>query len=55
MSESLTVPPFAVVSGAQVQRALQGREKQVVELVEATYLVHAAGDTVNVLALDRDF
>jgi len=47
MSESLTVPPFAVVSGAQVQRALQGREKQVVELVEATYLVHAAGDTVN--------
>ena len=41
------VPSFAVVSGAQVQRALQGREKQVVELVEATYLVHAAGDTVN--------
>lgn len=44
---SAVVPPFAVVPGAQVQRALQGREKQVVELVEATYLVHAAGDTVN--------
>jgi 2,3-diaminopropionate biosynthesis protein SbnB len=41
------VPSFAVVPGAQVQRALQGREKQVVELVEATYLVHADGDTVN--------
>ena len=44
---ALTVPPFAVVPGAQVQQALRGREKQVVELVEATYLVHAAGDTVN--------
>ena len=41
------VPPFAVVPGAQVQRALQGREKEVVELVGATYLLHAAGDTVN--------
>ncbi|TWF79067.1 ornithine cyclodeaminase [Pseudonocardia hierapolitana] len=41
------VPPFAVISGAQVQRALQGREKQVVELVEATYRLHGAGDSVN--------
>lgn len=44
---SAAVPSFAVVPGAQVQRALQGREKQVVELVEATYLVHAGGDTAN--------
>jgi N-[(2S)-2-amino-2-carboxyethyl]-L-glutamate dehydrogenase len=41
------VPPFAVISGAQVQRALRGREKQVVELVEATYRLHGAGDSVN--------
>ncbi|MGY1642998.1 2,3-diaminopropionate biosynthesis protein SbnB [Geodermatophilus sp. SYSU D00703] len=41
------VPPFAVVPGAQVQEALRGREKQVVELVEATYRVHGAGDSVN--------
>ncbi|GAA5110567.1 2,3-diaminopropionate biosynthesis protein SbnB [Pseudonocardia adelaidensis] len=41
------VPPFAVISGAQVQRALQGREKQVVELVEATYRLHGSGDSVN--------
>lgn len=41
------VPSFAVISGAQVQRALQGREKQVVELVEATYRLHGAGDSVN--------
>ena len=43
----ITVPPFAVISGAQVQRALHGREKRLVELVEATYRVHGAGDSVN--------
>jgi 2,3-diaminopropionate biosynthesis protein SbnB len=41
------VPPFAVISGAHVQRALRGREKQVMELVEATYRLHGAGDSVN--------
>ncbi|WP_406425318.1 2,3-diaminopropionate biosynthesis protein SbnB [Streptomyces sp. NBC_01589] len=43
----IAVPPFAVISGAQVQRALHGREKRIVELVEATYRVHGAGDSVN--------
>ena len=43
----VTVPPFAVISGAQVQQALQGREREIVELVEATYRVHGAGDSVN--------
>jgi ornithine cyclodeaminase len=43
----VAVPPFAVVPGGQVQRALAGREKPVVELVEATYRWHAAGDSVN--------
>jgi ornithine cyclodeaminase len=47
MSESITVPPFAVISGAQVQDALRGREQQVVELVEATYRLHSAGESVN--------
>jgi N-[(2S)-2-amino-2-carboxyethyl]-L-glutamate dehydrogenase len=47
MSEPITVPPFAVISGAQVQRALQERENQIVELVEATYRLHSAGDSVN--------
>jgi N-[(2S)-2-amino-2-carboxyethyl]-L-glutamate dehydrogenase len=41
------VPPFAVIGGAQVQRALLGRETQIVELVEATYRLHGAGDSVN--------
>ncbi|MFF3737944.1 2,3-diaminopropionate biosynthesis protein SbnB [Streptomyces sp. NPDC002566] len=41
------VPPFAVVPGAQVRDALRGREKQIVELVEAVYRLHDAGDTVN--------
>jgi ornithine cyclodeaminase len=43
----VTVPPFAVISGAQVQHALQGREKEIVKLVEATYRLHGAGDSVN--------
>jgi N-[(2S)-2-amino-2-carboxyethyl]-L-glutamate dehydrogenase len=43
----VAAPPFAVISGAQVQRALQGRERQVVELVEAVYRLHGAGDSVN--------
>ena len=41
------VPPFAVISGGQVQRVLQGREKEIVELVETTYRLHGAGDSVN--------
>jgi len=45
--EPVGVPPFSVISGAQVQQALQGRENQVTELVEATYRLHGAGDSVN--------
>jgi N-[(2S)-2-amino-2-carboxyethyl]-L-glutamate dehydrogenase len=43
----LTVPPFAVIPGGQVQQVLAGRERQVAELVEATYRLHGAGDSVN--------
>jgi 2,3-diaminopropionate biosynthesis protein SbnB len=46
-AERATVPQFAVISGAQVQRVLQGREKEMVELVADTYQLHGAGDTVN--------
>ena len=41
------VPSFSVISGAQVRQALHGREKQIIELVEATYRLHGAGDSVN--------
>jgi N-[(2S)-2-amino-2-carboxyethyl]-L-glutamate dehydrogenase len=41
------VPPFAVVPGAQVREALAGREREVVRIVEETYLLHARGGTVN--------
>lgn len=41
------VPPFAVISGAQVERVLSGNEQQVTGLVEAAYRAHGAGDTVN--------
>ena len=43
----VSIPPFAVISGSQVQRALQGKERQIVDLVEATYRLHGAGDSVN--------
>ena len=46
-SEPVTVPPFAVIPGAQVRRVLAGREQQIVELVETTYRLHSAGDSVN--------
>ena len=42
-----SVPPFAVISGAQVQQALAGQERQITELVEDTYRLHGAGDSVN--------
>jgi len=45
--ERAIVPPFGVISGAQVQGALQGQEKEILELVEATYRLHGAGDSVN--------
>lgn len=41
------VPDFAVISGAQVDRALAGRERELVDLVAQTYLAHDAGDSVN--------
>ena len=41
------VPSFAVISGAQVQQALQGREQRIAELVEAAYRLHSVGDSVN--------
>jgi 2,3-diaminopropionate biosynthesis protein SbnB len=47
VSGSASVPPFAVIPGTQVEEVLRGRETRVVELVEATYRVHSAGQTVN--------
>ena len=47
VAEPITVPPFSVISGAQVKQVLHGREKQIVELVETTYRLHGAGDSVN--------
>ena len=46
-AERAMVPPFAVITGAQVQRVLQGREQEIAELVAATYRLHGAGDSVN--------
>lgn len=40
-------PVFSVVSGAQVQQALTGREQQVTDVVAAAYRLHGASLTVN--------
>jgi ornithine cyclodeaminase len=47
MSVSDAAPSFAVISGSQVHRALTGRHRDVVTLVEAAYRTHGTGDTVN--------
>lgn len=47
LAESVSVPEFSIISGTQVQHTLQGREAQIMELVETTYRVHGAGDSVN--------
>ncbi|MEU9235553.1 2,3-diaminopropionate biosynthesis protein SbnB [Streptomyces subrutilus] len=46
-SPRFTVPPFAVIPGAQVQHTLQGQERQIMELIEDTYDLHCAGQSVN--------
>ena len=38
---------FAVISGAEVQHALEGREPEIVSLVEQAYRLHSGGDSVN--------
>ncbi|WAP56739.1 2,3-diaminopropionate biosynthesis protein SbnB [Streptomyces sp. S465] len=47
MSRQSGVPPFAVISGAQVDHVLSGNEKQVLKLVEEVYRLHGAQQTVN--------
>ena len=42
-----TVPTFAVITGAEVEAALAGREREVVELVEAAYLLDRDGRSVS--------
>jgi 2,3-diaminopropionate biosynthesis protein SbnB len=41
------VPTFAVISGAEVQASLEGREREIVELVETAYRLHGDGDSVS--------
>ncbi|MFI7337570.1 2,3-diaminopropionate biosynthesis protein SbnB [Streptomyces sp. NPDC050085] len=42
-----TAPAFSVISGHQVQQVLDGRELEILELIEAVYRLHGAGGTVN--------
>ena len=38
---------FSVISGAEVQHALEGREQEVVALVDNAYRLHSVGESVN--------
>lgn len=40
-------PTFAVISGAQVHQAINGKEAQVTRMIEAAYRLHGEGATVN--------
>lgn len=40
-------PTFAVISGAEVEAALAGREREIVELVEAAYRLDREGESVS--------
>ncbi|MET0236637.1 MAG: 2,3-diaminopropionate biosynthesis protein SbnB [Kibdelosporangium sp.] len=39
----MLVPSFAVLSGGQVRRVLHGRERRIIEIVDAAYRTHGAG------------
>ncbi|MEU6370188.1 2,3-diaminopropionate biosynthesis protein SbnB [Streptomyces sp. NPDC046931] len=45
--EQGAAPSFAVIPGAQVQHVLDGRHREVVELIETAYRLHGEGQTVN--------
>ncbi|MGW2825955.1 2,3-diaminopropionate biosynthesis protein SbnB [Streptomyces sp. NPDC001443] len=45
--DRIDAPAFAVVSGEQVQQALDGREPEVGRLVEEAYRLHGEGESVN--------
>lgn len=47
MSPTIEAPPFAVIPGVDVHSVLAGREREVTDLVEAAYLAHDEGRTVN--------
>ncbi|WP_190816247.1 2,3-diaminopropionate biosynthesis protein SbnB [Saccharopolyspora pogona] len=47
MTQQAAPPSFAVISGEQVHRVLDGGERRVIEIVEETYRAHGAAWTVN--------
>ncbi|MEU3895418.1 2,3-diaminopropionate biosynthesis protein SbnB [Streptomyces sp. NPDC045251] len=47
MSTPAAIPDFSVVTGAAVHRALRGRQRDVIDLVEQSYLLHGTRQTVN--------
>ena len=49
------VPTFAVISGAEVQASLEGREREIVGLIETAYRLHADGQSVSLATYSMRF
>ncbi|QLE74792.1 2,3-diaminopropionate biosynthesis protein SbnB [Streptomyces rectiverticillatus] len=47
MSDQAEIPEFSVVPGRTVHRVLDGRQREITELVEKAYLLHGEARTVN--------
>ncbi|ARP73355.1 2,3-diaminopropionate biosynthesis protein SbnB [Streptomyces pluripotens] len=47
MSSQAGTPPFSVVPGSTVHQVLDGRQREIIELVEQAYRLHGEGHTVN--------
>lgn len=47
MDTQRTLPTFSVISGASVHAVVDGRHKEVMDLVEQTYRLHGSGRTTN--------
>ncbi|MGK5729161.1 2,3-diaminopropionate biosynthesis protein SbnB [Streptomyces sp. URMC 124] len=47
MSDQAEIPEFSVVPGRTVHRVLDGRQREITELVEKAYLLHGEARTIN--------
>ncbi|GHE14732.1 2,3-diaminopropionate biosynthesis protein SbnB [Streptomyces alanosinicus] len=47
MSDQASIPQFCVIPGSSVHQVLDGRQREVIDLVEDAYRLHGEGRTIN--------
>ncbi|MYW20613.1 2,3-diaminopropionate biosynthesis protein SbnB, partial [Streptomyces sp. SID2955] len=47
LSDQASIPQFCVIPGSRVHQVLDGRQREVIDLVEAAYRLHGEGRTIN--------